>query len=179
MKLKIKVKLFDGQVMPEITEKGDWIDLRSNVDVEMLKPQAGVQKKKVKNGEVVYRYRNVNVNNTLIPLGVAMELPKGFEAQVLPRSSTYNKFGITLANSKGIIDYIYKGENDEWKFNAIAFKECKISKGDRICQFRILLSQKATVWQKLKWLFSNGIELVQVDSLNNNNRGGFGTTGTR
>ena len=71
----------------------------------------------------------------------------------------------------------YNGNKDEWKFPAIAIKDATIKKGTRICQFRIQLSQKATIWQKIKWLFSNKIELVQVDNLSDNNRGGIGSTG--
>ena len=73
----------------------------------------------------------------------------------------------------------YNGDNDEWKFPAIAIRETTIEKGTRICQFRIQLSQKATLWQKLKWLFSNGRKLVEVDSLNNEARGGFGSSGVK
>jgi len=68
----------------------------------------------------------------------------------------------------------YNSEKDEWKFPAIATKDTIIPKGTRICQFRIQLSQKATVWQKLKWLFSSSVELVEVDHLDNEPRGGFG-----
>ena len=71
----------------------------------------------------------------------------------------------------------YRGNKDEWKFPAVAIKDTTIKKGTRICQFRIQLSQKATIWQKIKWLFSNKIELVQVDNLSDNNRGGIGSTG--
>jgi len=179
MRLKIKVKLFDGATLPEIIDKGDWVDLRSNEDITMRCPQAQVQRKKVVNGEVMYRYRNVYVNNTLIPLGVAMELPKGYEAHILPRSSSFGKFGIILGNSMGIIDNTYCGDYDEWLFNAVALRETTVSKGDRICQFRIELSQKANIWQKLKWLFTSSIEFVQVDSLENTNRRGIGSTGTK
>jgi len=58
-------------------------------------------------------------------------------------------------------------------------RETTIEAGDRICQFRIQLSQKATMWQKIKWLFSSGVELVQVDDLGDNNRGGLGSTGIK
>lgn len=71
----------------------------------------------------------------------------------------------------------YSGNEDEWKFPALATRETTINKGDRICQFRIQLSQKATIWQKLRWLFSRKIELVKVDNLDPNNRGGFGSSG--
>ena len=68
----------------------------------------------------------------------------------------------------------YKGNEDEWKFPAISIRKTVIEKNTRICQFRIQLSQKATVWQKLKWLFCSGIELVEVDSLDSENRNGIG-----
>lgn len=73
----------------------------------------------------------------------------------------------------------YCGNSDEWKFPVIAIRPTFIEKGCRICQFRIQLSQKATLWQKLKWLFSSGVKLVKVDNLQENNRGGFGSTGIK
>ena len=108
-----------------------------------------------------------------------MQLPKGFEAVLLPRSSTYIKFGIIAGNSEGVIDQSYCGDNDEWKFSAIALDSTTIEAGDRICQFRVQLSQKATIWQKIKWLFSSGVEIVEVDELNKRDRKGFGSTGVR
>ena len=169
--MKIKIKLFDGQVMPEIRQNGDWIDLRANKDIEIKGPFAHTLNGKRDKRDVVF-------NNELFGLGIAMELPRGYEAIALPRSGTYNKFMVCLANSQGVLDNSYRGDNDEWKFNAIAFKDTVIHKGDRICQFRIQLSQFATVWQKIKWLFWNGkIKFVQVEHLNNPERGGFGSTG--
>lgn len=116
---------------------------------------------------------------TYIPLGVAMKLPKGYEAVVLPRSSTPKKFGIMYGNSMGVIDNSYCGNKDEWKFPAVAIRPTSIDKGTRICQFRVQLSQKATTWQKIKWLFTSGVKLVEVDDLGNDNRGGFGSTGVK
>lgn len=154
--LKIKIKTFKDQILPEIISKGDWIDLRAAEDYN-LKP-----------GE----YK-------LLKLGVAMELPKGFEAIVVPRSSTFRNYGILCANSFGVIDYSYNGDMDEWKFPAFSPKGSMILAGDRICQFRIQLSQKATVWQKIKWFLSNGIKIEKVERLNTINRGGIGSTGKR
>lgn len=154
--MKIKIKVLTEGCMPEIIEKGDWIDL-----------------KVAKNVKLETNISKVN----LLPLGVAMKLPKGFEAIVASRSSTPSKLGIICANSLGIIDNSFMGNGDEWKFPAIAIKNTTIKKGTRICQFRIQLSQKATIWQKIKWLFSNKIELVEVDNLSDNNRGGIGSTG--
>lgn len=154
--LKIKIKTFKDQILPEIISKGDWIDLRAAEDYN-LKP-----------GE----YK-------LLKLGVAMELPKGFEAIVVPRSSTFRNYGILCANSFGVIDYSYNGDMDEWKFPAFSPKGSMILAGDRICQFRIQLSQKATVWQKIKWFLSNGIKIEKVERLNTINRGGVGSTGKK
>lgn len=120
---------------------GDWIDLRAAETVSMA---AG-------------EYR-------MIPLGVAMELPVGYEALVAPRSSTFKRLGVILANSIGIIDESYKGDNDEWHFPAYAVKDTVIRKNERICQFRIIEHQPM-------------IRLQEVDHLGNDDRGGFGSTG--
>ena len=158
MKLKIKIKEITEGCMPEIIEQGDWIDLKLAEDVRFTGSE--VQSRKIK----------------YLPLGIAMELPKGFEAYVLPRSSTPNKWNIEVANSQAIIDESYKGDKDEWKLIVKAFKAIEIPKGTRICQFRIMPKMNAGILTKFKWLFSNGIELIKVDNLNNNNRGGIGST---
>lgn len=176
MKLKIKVKRLRETKLPKVISKGEWIDLCANDNVIMHAPQAGTLKTHKVNGESV-SHRDVDFDYKIIPLGLAIKLPKGFEAHLLPRSSTYKNFGIIQANSQGIIDYTYSSNNDEWGFPAIALRDTVISKGDRICQFRIQLSQKATVWQKLKWLLSSGVKLIEVDDLGYNERGGFGSTG--
>lgn len=179
MKLKIKVKRLNKDIpLPHITEKGDWIDLRAAETVVLDAPQSGTLKTTTVDGVKVSR-RDVTFDNKLIKLGVAMQLPKGFEAVLLPRSSTYIKFGIIAGNSEGVIDQSYCGNNDEWKFSAIALDSTTIEAGDRICQFRVQLSQKATIWQKIKWLFSSGVEIVEVDELNKRDRKGFGSTGVR
>lgn len=172
MKLKIKVKVLTEGCMPVISEKGDWIDLRAAKDVEIQAPQAGVQYQK--NNE---KYRDVIIPVTYIPLGVAMELPKGFEAIIASRSSSPKKLRIFIPSGEGIVDNIYNGNDDQWHYVASPMETVSIKKGDRVCQFRIQLSQKATIWQKLRWLFSSGIELIEVDDLRDNNRGGFGSTG--
>lgn len=179
MKLKIKVKRINKNLeLPKIIDKGDWIDLRSSETVILKAPQAEARKKRKVNNNWE-SYRDVIFDEKLIGLGVAIELPKGFEAVVLPRSGTFNNFGVTLANSEGVIDGSYCGDNDEWKFKAIAFRNTTINEGDRICQFRIQPSQKATFWQKLKWFFSSGIKIVEVKHLNKSNRGGFSSTGVK
>lgn len=162
MKLKIKVKELTEGCMPNIIEKGDWIDLICAEDMKL---------------NITTLEDNPDVK--YIPLGVAIQLPKGFEAIVAPRSSTPSRFGIMCANSFGVIDNCYCGNTDEWKFPAVAIRPTSIIQGSRVCQFRIQLSQKATWWQKLKWLFSSGVKLVKVDNLQENSRGGFGSTGIK
>lgn len=179
MKLKIKVKEITKGCMPYIIQNGDWIDLVCAEDIKINAPQADTLKEIHFNDGSRAKYRNVTADLEYIPLGVAMQLPKGFEAIVTPRSSTPSKFGIMCANSFGVIDGCYCGNNDEWKFPVVAIRPTFIEKGCRICQFRIQLSQKATLWQKIKWLFSSGVELVKVDNLQENNRGGFGSTGIK
>lgn len=177
MKLTIKIKkLNDRLPLPEIISKGEWVDLRASGVTNLENPQVSTLKRKKINGKEI-SHRDINFQYYLIPLGVAMKLPEGFEAHVLPRSSTFKTFGITMANSTGIIDCSYCGNLDEWKFGAIAWRDTTIKEGDRICQFRIQLSQKATLWQKIKWFFSNGIEFKEVEDLGDNNRGGIGSTG--
>ena len=122
---------------------GDWIDLRSAVDIEL------------KRGEFY-----------CIPLGVAMQLPEFCEAIIAPRSSTFKKWGIIQTNSIGIIDESYCGDNDEWCLPVLAVRDTRISKNDRICQFRIFHHQPL-------------ITFTCVDSLNNKDRGGFGSTGEK
>ena len=87
-----------------------------------------------------------------------------------------NKSNIEEPNSQAIIDESYKGDEDEWKLITKAFKTIEIPKGTRICQFRIMPKMNAGILIKLKWLFSNGVEFIKVDSLNNKNRGGIGST---
>ncbi|MGF9785753.1 dUTP diphosphatase [Bacillus velezensis] len=144
MTLQIKIKYSDDtQTRISKIEQGDWIDLRSAEDIT------------IKKGEF-----------KLIPLGVAMELPEGYEAHVVPRSSTYKHFGIIQTNSMGVIDESYKGDNDFWFFPAFALRDTDISKGERICQFRIMKKMPE-------------VELIEVDKLGNNDRGGLGSTGTK
>lgn len=166
-KTKVYVRLIDGAQPLVVREKGDWIDLCANGSYEYQCPTSTEGK--------------VEIPTVKIPLGVAMKLPKGFEAPVLPRSSTHKTYSILPWNCMGLIDNAYNGTNDEWQFGALCLKEGKVNKGDRICQFRIQLSQKATVWQKIKWLLSGGkIEFIYVDKLSDIDRKGFGKgTGTR
>lgn len=137
----IKIRYLRGVQKIERFNVGDWIDLRAAEDINM---DGGKFK--------------------LIPLGVAMELPEGYEAIVAPRSSTFKNHGILMANSIGIVDESYKGDNDEWHFPAYAVKDTYIRKNERICQFRIIQHQPL-------------IHLVEVDHLGNTDRGGIGSTG--
>lgn len=144
---KMKVKTIgvkyvkDGMKKIEILSGGDWLDLRIAEDVD------------IKAGEF-----------KLIPLGVAMMLPKGYEALVIPRSSTFKKYGLIQANSVGLIDESYCSDNDEWHFPAYATRDISIPKNTRICQFRILEHQPPVM-------------LREVTKLSSTDRGGFGSTG--
>ena len=101
----------------------------------------------------------------LIPLGIGMILPEGYEAHVVPRSSTYKNFKGIQTNHQGVIDESYCGDNDQWMFPAYALEDTVIKKNERICQFRIMQKQPE-------------IDFITVDKLNDNNRSGFGSTGT-
>ena len=173
--MKIKVKLSNDICFLEITKKGDWVDLKSAINLKIESPK--MYAKNIVESEIKDEsYIPVTFQNTLIPLGIAMELPKGFEAVINPRSSTYKHYGIISANHQGVIDNSYNGDNDQWQFNAIMMKDGQINIGDRICQFRIQLNQKASIWQKIKWMFTHKIEFEYVKQLGEENRGGFGTS---
>lgn len=173
MKLKIKVKVLTKGCMPVVINKGDLIDLRAAENYKFHAPQAGIQYQRDK-----VKYRDVKFDEQVIRLGVAMELPKGMMAKLKGRSSLTKNHGIVMSCS-GEIDNSYCGNNDEWLFRVFAIREGKINALERICQFEIVPSQKATIWQKIKWLLSSGIELVEVDDLGDANRGGFGSTGVK
>ena len=172
MKQIIKVKVLTEGCEPYILGKGDWIDLKAAEDTKIELPTAGLMKR-----HNIERRRDVTFTTALIPLGVVIKLPKGMEAIVVPRSSSFKQFGFLQTNSVGVIDNTYSGPTDEWKMPILAIKDAEIFKGERICQFRIQPSQKATLWQKLKWLFSNGVKIKYVNDVNSPSRGGFGSTG--
>ena len=140
---QIKIKYFTDKIdkLEYIDGKSDWIDLRASEEVTLKK------------GEI-----------KLIPLGVAMELPKGYEAHIVPRSSTYKNFGLIQANHCGIVDGSYCGDNDMWRMPVIAMRDTTIHVNDRICQFRIMKNQPRICFE-------------QVDHLEGADRGGFGSTG--
>lgn len=142
--MNIKIKYFTNEIDKiKKIDKGDWIDLRSAKTVEL------------KAGEF-----------NLIPLGVAMELPKGYEAHVVPRSSTYKNFGIIQTNHQAVIDESYCGDNDQWFYPAYALRDTIINVNDRICQFRIIEKQPEVTFK-------------EVIHLGNKDRGGIGSTGTK
>jgi dUTP pyrophosphatase len=141
-KLEIKVKYHDPELGKiEKLSVGDWIDLRSAERVDLDPMQ----------------YKEIS-------LGISMKLPEGHEAHVLPRSSTFKKWGIIQTNGMGIIDESYCGNNDVWKFPALAMRSTTIFKGDRICQFRIMPKMQE-------------VTFPEVDVLEDEDRGGFGSTG--
>lgn len=162
--ITIKVKVLTEGCMPKKAAGGDWYDLVCAQDFYLKSPKVAADK-------VCSFY------TWLVPLGVAMELPKGYEAHIVPRSSTYKNYGLLMQNSLGVIDNAYCGDSDQWRFPAVALRSTTVSKGTRLCQFRIALTQDATLWQKIRWLFSRKVRLVRVSSLDNPNRGGFGSTG--
>lgn len=141
--MELKVRYLKDIEELEKTSKGDWIDLRAAEDATMA---AGEYK--------------------VIPLGVAIQLPEGYEAIMAPRSSMFKHWGIVPANAIGVIDNNFCGDNDEWGFLTLATRDTVIRKNDRICQFRVLLNQSE-------------IEFDVVESLGNKDRGGIGSTGKR
>lgn len=175
----MEIKVLEKTIgcMPQQFEKGDWIDLTLAETVTLKCPQAHKMHIRNKNKQEVptERTRDVVFDIKLLPLGVAMEIPEGYEAHLLPRSGSFKKYGIIQTNSMGIIDNSYSGDNDEWKLPILATRNVTIPKGHRIAQFRIIPSQKATVWQKIKWLLSSPkIKFTKVESLNNTDRKGIG-----
>ena len=161
---------------PVIFAQGDWFDLCCAEDIKLKAPEAHKMHIRNKSKENVpdVRTREVDFDYTLINLGVCIEVPKGFEAILAPRSSTFKRYGLLQTNSIGVIDNSYSSDEDVWMFPAVATRAVTIPKGTRICQFRIQLSQKATRWQKIKWLFSGKPKLKPVTELHNPKRGGIG-----
>lgn len=138
----IKIK-YHVDIEPLVQKEGsDWIDLRAAEEVKMSPNQF-----------------------KLIPLGVSMKLPEGYEAHIVPRSSTFKTWGIIQTNHMGVIDESYCGDDDQWMMPVLATRAVIIHKNDRICQFRIVKKQPKILFQ-------------EVDSLGEKSRGGFGSTGT-
>lgn len=142
--MELKIKYLED--IDSIAQKDgcDWIDLRCAETVN------------IKAGEYA-----------MIRLGVAMKLPKGYEAHVVPRSSTYRRWGIIQTNGVGIIDESYCGDEDEWLMPVYATRNTQIKKNERVCQFRITKKMPAL----------EIIPLTADETLGNKNRGGFGSTG--
>lgn len=140
--LTVRVRMIDEEIdRPKKIVQGDWIDLRA---AETIEYKAGDYFK--------------------IPLGLAIELPEGYEAYIEPRSSTFGKYGFYMANEMGIVDEKFKGDNDQWEYPAHAVRDGKIEKNTRFCQFRIFEHQP-------------DVEFEFVDTLGNPDRGGVGSTG--
>ena len=137
----IKIKYMPGVEPLENIEVGDWVDLRVAKSFSIKQGESGI-----------------------LPLGVAMALPAGYEALVVPRSSTFKRYGLIMTNSMGVIDESYKGEGDYWGFPFYATQNVELIKNTRIAQFRIIRHQPALTFQEVK-------------KLNNPRRGGFGSTG--
>ena len=152
--LEVKVKYFKGATKLEKIDKGDWIDVYAREEVILDKNDFA-----------------------LVPLGFAMQLPKGYEAHLAPRSSTFEKWGITQTNGVGVIDESYCGDGDEWKMSVYCLEtrhtmdtkngtvqRTIIRKGDKIGQFRLMKKMEE-------------VKFTEVASLGNEDRGGFGSTG--
>lgn len=137
----IQIKYFPGAPHLEKIDKGDWIDLYTNEDAVLFEGESKI-----------------------IPLGVAMKLPDGYEAIVAPRSSTFKRWSVLMTNSLGIIDNKYCGNDDQWGMPVYATRNVTIPKGTRLCQFRIQKNQPDILFK-------------EVDSLNGSNRGGWGSSG--
>ncbi len=148
--MNIRIKYFKGATKLKKISKGNWIDVYANDDVFV--PQ----------GE-----------RAMIPLGFALELPRGWEGHLAPRSSTFKTWGIIQTNSLGIVDDTYIGDNDQWHMPVFCLKAIDVEsngswirKGDKIGQFRIMEVMPE-------------IEFEEVESFGNEDRGGFGSTGKR
>lgn len=139
----IQIKYFTDEIekLTYIDGKSDWIDLRAAKEMELKAGQYA-----------------------MIPLGVAMKLPEGYEAHIVPRSSTYKNYGLIQTNHMGVVDESYCGDNDQWHMPVYALRDTVIHVNDRICQFRIMEHQPKIVFE-------------EVDALNAPDRGGFGSTG--
>lgn len=140
---EIQIKYFtdDMEELCYVAGKSDWIDLQAAQEVTL------------KAGEF-----------RLIPLGVAIALPKGYEAHIVPRSSTFKNYGILQTNSMGVVDWSYRGDNDQWHMPVYATRDVTIERGARICQFRIMRHQPP-------------LYFTRVERLDSPDRGGFGSTG--
>ena len=140
---EIKVKYFTNDIdeLCYVDGKSDWIDLHLAEEVTL------------KAGEF-----------RLLPLGVAIAMPEGYEAHIVPRSSTFKNYGILQTNSMGVVDCSYCGDNDQWRMPVYATRDVTIEKNARICQFRIMQNQPP-------------LRFTRAERLDGPDRGGFGSTG--
>lgn len=142
-RMTMKVKYKEGMKPIVRAHDGEWFDLRAAKDYSLVR------------GDLLK-----------IDLGVAIELPEGYEALIRPRSSTAFNYGVLMACS-GVIDHMYCGDEDWWNFGAYVIRSGQIKKNDRICQFRIQKQQPSVA----------ELNIETVEHLGNRNRGGFGSTG--
>ena len=161
----VEVKYFDSNLPKlEITEKGDCIDLRVS-KVYRMKSHSGLPMKDKEEVEFPYHYHNDDV--LFFKLGVGMKLPKGYKANVYPRSSTFKNYGFILTNSVGIIDNSYCGNTDEWAAMMYCTREGVINYGDRILQFEPVP------------VYTHNFSYEEVEELDEDSRGGYGSTGVK
>ena len=130
-KLKIKYHVKELEKLRYIDGKSDWIDLRVAENVSM------------KQGE----YR-------LISMGISVEIPKGYEMLIVPRSSAYKNFGILQTNAMGVVDESFCGDNDIIHMPILAMRDTEIHINDRIGQFRLMPHQPE-------------VHFIEVDHLDN------------
>jgi dUTP pyrophosphatase len=140
-KERIKVKYKENSPELTQTDKGGCIDLYNYNDLTLKRGEFG-----------------------FIDFGIAIELPQGYDAIILPRSSTFKKYGLLLTNSAGYIDNSYNGDNDYWLGCVYATRDIQIPAGTRCFQFRLVKTQPS-------------LQIVSVDSLGNEDRSGFGSSG--
>lgn len=141
--MTIRIKYHVPIARIERMERGDWIDLRAAEDVTL------------KAGE-----------SRLISLGISVKLPAGCEAHIVPRSSTFSRWGILQTNSMGVVDESYAGEDDIWRMPVYAVRDTQIKMNDRICQFRVVEKMPP-------------VAFAEVETMDAESRGGFGSTGAR
>lgn len=137
----IQIKYKEGSPHLSMTDKQDWCDLYTYEDVTL---HAGDFK--------------------IVSLGISMKLPKGYEANIVARSSTFKRWGILQTNAFAVIDESYCGNDDDWGYPVYATRDVTIPKGTRLCQFRINKKQPSIVFE-------------EVNDLKAPSRNGFGSTG--
>lgn len=161
--IDVKYKTLNSEVPPlQKIAKGDWIDLYI-ATIEII-DEPFISKVKRKLG-ILKDYQYDKGTTLLFNLGIAMELPVGYESYITPRSSTFKKYGLILTNSIGVLDNLYKGDSDYYLAMCHSLKSGEVKAGDRLFQFRVQRNQPHIRFQEVK-------------SLGNEDRGGYGTTGS-